>query len=253
MEHYRLREVGDGAWAAIANPDSRARANAGIVDLGDRTLVFDTFMDPAPARTLRDDAVRLTGRAPSVVVNSHWHADHVRGNQEFADAEIVSTLRTKELVETLGAERLEEHRREHAADASGIILTAPNATFDGRLELGRAELLTYGGGHTESDAFLYLPELELAFVADLVVIDTHPWVGDGDVFRWLGILARLEELDLLALVPGHGPVGVGDDIALLHAYLEDLRGLPANAEMPAEYSDLANAGLFARNLQALHR
>jgi glyoxylase-like metal-dependent hydrolase (beta-lactamase superfamily II) len=252
VEHYRLWQVGEGAWAAVANPGSKARANAGIVDLGDSTLVFDTFMDPVPALALRDDAVRLTGRSPGIVVNSHWHGDHVRGNQQFPDAEIVATARTKELVETRGRERLEEHRREDPDGLAGVEHTPPTTTFDTRRELGRAELLTYGGGHTDSDAFLYLPEEELAFVADLVVIDTHPWVGDGDVARWLGILARLEELDLLALVPGHGPVGVGDDIALMRAYLEDLRKLPAGAEMPPEYADLANEGLFARNLEALH-
>ena len=232
MEHYRLREVGEGVWAAVANPGSEARANAGVVDLGDETLVFDTFMHPAPARALRDDAERLTGRAPSLVVNSHWHPDHVNGNEVFAGAEIVSTSRTKELVET--------------ADA-----VPPTRTFDGELELGRARLLTYGGGHTESDALLYLPDDELAFVADLVVIDTHPWVGHGDVARWLDILARLEELDLVTLVPGHGPVGLGDDVTLMRAYLEQLRGLGPGDEMPAEFADLDNPGLFVRNLEAL--
>lgn len=232
MEHYRLREVGEGVWAAVASPGSEARANAGIVDLGDETLVFDTFMHPGPALALRDDAQRLTGRLPEIVVNSHWHADHVRGNQVFAGAEILATPRTKELVET--------------GDA-----VAPTRTFDGELDLGRARLLTYGGGHTESDAFLYLPDDELAFVADLVVIDTHPWVGHGDVARWLDILARLEELDLETLVPGHGPVGVGDDVALMRAYLEQLDRLRPGDDMPAELADLDNPGLFARNLEAL--
>ena len=233
MEHYRLREVAEGAWAAIANPEIKARANAGIVDLGDATLVFDTFMDPEPAQALRADAQRLTGREPAIVVNSHWHADHVRGNGVFPDAEIVATGRTKELMEAQAAEH------------------PPTVTFEDERDLGRARLLTYGGGHTESDAFLYLPEADVAFVADLVVIDTHPWVGHGDLRCWLDILSRLEELDLVTLVPGHGPGGLGDDIALMRAYLEQLGRLSPGDEMPAEFADLENPGLFARNLEAL--
>ena len=233
MEQYDLREVAEGAWAAVAAPGGEARANAGIVDLGDETLVFDTFMHRAPAEALRADARRLTGRDPSIVVNSHWHGDHVRGNEIFAGAEIVATPRTKELVEEQGAAH------------------APTATFDGERDLGRARLLTYGGGHTESDAFLHLPEDAVAFVADLVVIDTHPWVGHGDVASWLGILARLEELELDVLVPGHGPVGVGDDVALMRAYLEQIRRLRPGDEMPPELADLGNPGLFERNLEAL--
>ena len=233
MEHYRLREVAEGAWAAIASPEGNARANAGIVDLGDATLVFDTFMDPAPARALQADAARLTGREPSIVVNSHWHPDHVRGNRVFEGAEIVATARTKALVEEQEAE------------------LTPTTTFEGERDLGRARLLTYGGGHTESDAFLYLPDDGVAFVADLVVIDTHPWVGHGDVRRWLEILARLEELDLVALVPGHGPVGLSDDIALMRAYLDQIQRLRPGDEMPQELADLDNPSLFARNLEAL--
>ncbi len=44
--------------------------NAAIVDLGDRTLVFDTLATLQAARDLRAAAERLTGRAPAVVVNS---------------------------------------------------------------------------------------------------------------------------------------------------------------------------------------
>jgi metal-dependent hydrolase (beta-lactamase superfamily II) len=40
------------------------------------------------------------------VFNTHWHADHVLGNEKFADATIVSTAHTRELIATIGAERL---------------------------------------------------------------------------------------------------------------------------------------------------
>jgi cyclase len=45
--------------------------NAGIVDLGDRTLVFDPFLTRAAARELRSAAERLTGRTPALVVPGH--------------------------------------------------------------------------------------------------------------------------------------------------------------------------------------
>ena len=48
---FRLEQVADGAWAAISASDL-AIGNAGIVDLGGETLVFDTFWTPAAAREL---------------------------------------------------------------------------------------------------------------------------------------------------------------------------------------------------------
>src|SRR5262249_56517697 len=78
-------------------PGVGAMGNAAIVDLGERTLVFDTFLTTAAARELRETAERLTGRPASLVVNSHRHADHVMGNQVFVpDAVVISTANTRE-------------------------------------------------------------------------------------------------------------------------------------------------------------
>ncbi len=60
----------EGVYAALAVPSKDMAVNAAIVDLGDRTLVFDTLATLQAARGLRAAAERLTGRAPAVVVNS---------------------------------------------------------------------------------------------------------------------------------------------------------------------------------------
>jgi glyoxylase-like metal-dependent hydrolase (beta-lactamase superfamily II) len=252
--NYDLHEVGEGVWAAIVDDDLPAVGNAAIVDLGDATLVFDTTLSLELAERLREDARRLTGRDPSILANSHWHGDHMLGNQAFTGLRIVSTQRTKELIETVGAERLEANKaafREESPELLAIILTPPTETFDEVLDLGRAELLTYGGGHTESDAVLWVADAGVLLAADLVVIDSHAWVGDGDVPTWRLILDRLAELDPAAIVPGHGPVGTGDDIALMDAYLEELLRLEPGAPMPPEFADLAHPDVFERNLVAL--
>ena len=252
--NFELHEVADGVWAAIVDDDAPAVGNAAIVDLGDETLVFDTTMSFQLAQRLRKEAQELTGRDPGVLVNSHWHGDHILGNQSFTGKRIVSTGRTKELIETRAAERLEQNKQryeEEAPELHAIILTPPTETFEHRLELGRAELLTYGGGHTESDAFLWIPDAATLLAADLVVIDNHAWVGDGDVATWRKILKKLEELDPEVVVPGHGPVGTGDDIALMDAYLAELLRLEPGAPMPPEFADLGHPDVFERNLEAL--
>jgi glyoxylase-like metal-dependent hydrolase (beta-lactamase superfamily II) len=252
---YELNEVGDGVWAAIVDDDRPAIGNAAIVDAGDETLVFDTTLSFRLASQLREDARRLTGRDPAILVNSHWHGDHTLGNQSFADLRIVSTTRTKELVETVGAERLAENKKLYAdefPELHEVELTPPTEVFDDLLELGRAEVVTYGGGHTESDAVIWLADAAVLLAADLVVIDRHAWVGHGDVRSWREILARLGELDPEIVVPGHGPVGIGGDIDLMDAYLETLLGLEQGAPMPPELEDLADPEMFDRNMTALH-
>ena len=252
---YDLHEAGEGVWAAIVDDDPPAIGNAAIVDTGEETLVFDTTLSFRLAAQLREDAKRLTGRDPAILANSHFHGDHTLGNQSFAGIRIVSTGRTKELLETVGAERLAENKRlygDQYPELPEVELTLPTEIFDDVLELGRAELVTYGGGHTESDAFLWVADADILLAADLVVIDAHPWVGDGNVAAWRRILDRIAELDPETVVPGHGPVGVGDDIALMYAYFDELSRLEPGAPMPPEFEDLSHPDVFERNLIAVH-
>lgn len=251
---YDLHEVAGGVWAAIVDDDRPAVGNAAIVDAGDETIVFDTTLSVELADRLREDAKRLTGRDPTVLVNSHWHGDHTLGNQSFAGLRIVSTPRTKELVETVGADRLAQNKQLYSDEFPELLQvepTPPTETFDELFELGRAEVVTYGGGHTESDAVLWLADVGVLLAADLVVIDSHAWVGDGNVPSWRRILQLLEDLEPEVIVPGHGPVGTGDDIALVDAYLAKLLELAPGAPMPPEFEDLAHPDVFERNLAAL--
>jgi glyoxylase-like metal-dependent hydrolase (beta-lactamase superfamily II) len=263
--HFRLEQVAAGAWAAIALPDRGAVGNAGLVDLGGETLVFDTFFTPAAARELLEAAGALDLPPVSKVVNSHWHGDHVRGNQVFEEATIVSTRRTRELIATRDQERLAGLRQEleTSADAPPELVAAvaeieprlPDDVFDESLRLGRADLATYGGGHTESDGFLHLAEAAVLFAADLVLVRSHAWMGDGNPRAWREIAARLGELDFDVLVPGHGDVGGRRDLDDFRAYLEDIVAAAeehgANAPIPERYRDWAFEEGWARNLAFL--
>ena len=59
---FHLERIGEGVWAAIVERGTGAWGNAGIVALGNGTLVFDTFLTPAAARDLRAAAELLTGQ-----------------------------------------------------------------------------------------------------------------------------------------------------------------------------------------------
>src|SRR6476620_3443336 len=74
IQNFTIQQLAPGVWAAIQNDQfGKAICNAGIVDLGDKTLVFDPFMTPEAARELRSTAENLTGRPVSIVIDSHYH------------------------------------------------------------------------------------------------------------------------------------------------------------------------------------
>lgn len=265
--HFRLEELLDGVYAAIGIPGSGSGSNAGIIDLGDRTLVFDTFLTPQAGDDLRAAAERLTGRQVSYVINSHMHADHIHGNQAFAlDTPIVATSRTRELIAERGQDVIEQMKREAPAELQAqeaelaraqdeeqraalalkigenrelvacgarLALRLPEQTFDTKVVFHgarrAAELLTYGGGHTDSDAFLLLRDEKLAFLGDLLFVQSHLWMGDGNPDEWLRILRQLGELDLKTVAPGHGPVGTPEDFAPAARYIEAIQQIVGDA------------------------
>jgi len=304
-KHFRLQQLADGVYAAIHIDGGAAIGNAGIVDLGDRMLIYDTFMAPQAAEDLRTAAEALAGRPIDAVINSHWHNDHIWGNQVFsASTEIIATEETRRLFiatrghgayESFMAEaeaNLEATRAQFAATEEDgqrrqlalwidyhqsvvetkpvLQVRAPNLTFTERLAFHgtdrAAELITFVGGHTESDAVLFLPQEGIAFMSDLLFIGHHPYLGGGDPERFCHALEAVSDLAPELLVPGHGPVGTADSLTLMRQYVHTLDGLArkmvedGEAEekidamsIPQPYDDWLFAAFFPGNMHFLYQ
>jgi len=247
VTHAEHEPVAEGVTAAIAKPDKGAVGNAAIVDLGDTRLVVDTHVTHAAGRELREQAGTVLW-----VLNTHWHADHVLGNGEFDDATIVSTTRTRELMSTIGAERLAAAREEGSERELPDELRLPDETFEESRDFGRAQALTLGGGHTESDAVLLVPDAGVLIAGDLVVIGMQPWAGHGDPANWGAILERLLALDWQRVVPGHGPVSGREVIEPLRDYLLVLdEAVREDRELPERFRSWSGPEMWARNVEAL--
>lgn len=259
-DHFYLEQLADGVYVAIARDSGAAISNAGIIDLGDRSLVFDSFLTPWAGEDLRRIAELLTKRPVDTLINSHYHNDHIRGNQSFPrQTEIIATMKTESLMRSKGAQelnwdlenalvkltalekRLHQEKNDTKRRELGfwityyrviveslptLVLRFPNQTFDNEVvyhgSQRTARLISYGAGHTQDDAFLYLPEDGIAFLGDLLFIRCHPYVADGNLAAWLDYLKKIESLELKVAVPGHGPVGSQDDLRLLEKYLVTL-------------------------------
>ena len=111
-ENFNVIRLADGVYACIHKPGGRAIGNSGLVDNGESTIIFDTFLSPDAA----EEMLRLVGELKlspvKYVINSHFDNDHVRGNQVFPpDVKIISTKRTAELIaeeepKAIAAERI---------------------------------------------------------------------------------------------------------------------------------------------------
>jgi cyclase len=265
-QHFSLYELAEGVYAAIHAPGGWAQSNAGIIDTGDRTLIYDTFISPLATQDLLVAAQTLTGRSAHLVINSHYHNDHTWGNLAVpAGTDILSTGRTRAIIakretrldpsyhpyilQELGKtqsrlehatnERERAHARYFVVYYQAILNTlpllparVPNVVFQGELEFfgtKRRVRLIERGGHTASDAILYLPDDHIVFLSDLLFVQAHTYLEDGDPEELLQTMATIKELGADVLVGGHGSPGRVEDVDAMLDYVHEMQALVQQA------------------------
>lgn len=258
-KHFELEKLKDGIYAAIAKEGGGSVGNAGFIDLGCQTIVFDTFNTQQAAEDLNQFAKKITGQSVTWVINSHWHGDHIRGNQVFKDSHIISSHTTYEKMKELHPDRILKQKndipglsqyimslkeqktstddiqltnqinflKEIEASLPTLELVLPYLTFNEEITFQgtkrTAKLITLGGGHSFCDAMLYLPEEKVIFMGDLLFVETHPSLFEESYpENWIRVLNKITSLDIDIAIPGHGQVGKKSNITSLIEYLRDI-------------------------------
>lgn len=299
-QYFSLTSLADGVWAALSIPGTGSWSNAGIIDMGDQTIIFDAFATPTAANDLRIAAEKLTGRQATMVLNSHYHLDHVNGDQVFQNVPIISTRLTREqiaiqqpelikifknsteLLDQTKVEMEQEKNREKRQELESLLgeysmiikdterfkLTLPTITFDDKITLNgagmSAEFITYGGGHTISDSFLYLPKEQILFLADLMHIGYHADIRQGNVDHWMDILKEVKKLKIKKVVSGHGTIGTAKDLDDMIDYLRTIKQISLDwirnggtidkineIDIPKRYASYGAPSIFHYNIKSL--
>ena len=83
---YTVEKLADGVHAVIYNADVDVEGNTLIVVNDEDVFVVDANAGLATARATIAEIKKLTPKPVRYLVNTHWHDDHVFGNQAYADA-----------------------------------------------------------------------------------------------------------------------------------------------------------------------
>jgi glyoxylase-like metal-dependent hydrolase (beta-lactamase superfamily II) len=235
-----LRQLADGVYACEQEDRGLGWSNSGFVARGGG-LVVDTLYDLNLTRQMIGLYAGVHPDPARTLVNTHHNGDHCWGNQLFPDARIIAHRgcaerfhefppAQAETIRTMSdpPENLRRLQEEFSPfDFSGIVLTAPTDVIDGdtTIELDgiTAELLYVGPAHTEGDVIVHLPAEHVVFAGDVFFHRCTPIGWEGSTQRWIDALARIEALEPVAVVPGHGPVCGVDGVREMREYLEYVR------------------------------
>jgi glyoxylase-like metal-dependent hydrolase (beta-lactamase superfamily II) len=252
-------------YACIHKTGGAASSNAGIIDLGDRTLVVDAFNTVAAGRDLRATAEALFGRPVSTIVLTHFHDDHWIGASAFDAATLFLTSEaTRAACSEEAAELLEGFKDRAAWEAelrkaeaqletetderkrvglvNGISRTRytmaemadfqpryADAAFSGTMAFHGTkrvvDVRSLGRGHSADDVVVLLPQDGVAFVGDIGFFDTQPFMAYCDLELYRKQLHFFRESGFRVLVPGHGVVGGKPEVERELAYFDVLEDL----------------------------
>ena len=263
--HFTLELLTTGVCACVHRPGGGAYSNAGIIDLGGRTILVDALNTLAAGRDLRRIAEVLYERPVDTIILTHPHSDHWIGASAFDPSTIFLTTPTirdvcmewgaeimKGYQDTAGweawlkatEEQLQSERDERVRAGLEKTITSihyklaemdkfqpryADQTFKDAVtfqgDQRKAELRSLGRGHSEEDVVLLLPDDGIAFIGDVGFFATQPFMGYCNIDLYRQQLRFFLEADYEVLVPGHGPVGNKDDVAQQLQYMDMLEAL----------------------------
>jgi cyclase len=78
---FEVIQVANGVYAVIAKPG--IASNGAFIVNQDDVVVVDTHLRPSWARETIAEIKKVTDKPVRYVINTHWHRDHVQGNQAY--------------------------------------------------------------------------------------------------------------------------------------------------------------------------
>jgi glyoxylase-like metal-dependent hydrolase (beta-lactamase superfamily II) len=201
----RIERVAEGVWALVSTPleDRRTLCNGGIVAGRSGVVLIEAYGSDAGARWMAEQAKRLTGRSPTHVILTHYHADHtggLRGVRELGAPAILATPVTR------------DYSRQNR-DAPNEILnraTPLDTIRPTELDLGdRSLVIVPRRGHTDSDVTIEISDPSVVFCGDLVWNGMFPNYVDATPSRLTQAVRLMRATGAQTYVPGHGAIADG--------------------------------------------
>jgi len=226
-----LERVGEGTWAMISTPlggDRTTVCNGGIVAGRDAVLVIEGFFQPQGARWVAEQAHQLTGRWPTHLALTHWHADHANGITGYGREEGGAP-----------ALRATEATRDQSIEANRANAATVAALREAELlPPGVPSVLDLGGrvvravpldGHTTSDLALEVEDQSVLFGGDLIWNGMFPNYVNATPSRLSVSVRALRREATTLYVPGHGGLARQSDLNRYLDLLDEVERAARNA------------------------
>jgi glyoxylase-like metal-dependent hydrolase (beta-lactamase superfamily II) len=190
--------------------------NVGIVVGSRAVLIIESGLGSASGQTILEEARRIAGARPLYVIATHFHPEHIGGEQAFASASpsatVLRPLAQQREIEEGGAAVIEMFRgmsSDNRLLLKDFSFRSADIVFDGAmtLDLGGVivDIVRAGPAHTDGDIAFFVREDGVLFTGDVVQQNYAPlMMGEhSSLASWLAQIDKLEKLPARIIVPSH--------------------------------------------------
>lgn len=179
-------------------------------------LIDSSFATAVPH--IREAIATVSSDAPHALVNTHWHVDHVDGNEGMhaAGYHVIAHEKTKERMS-----RPAEMKLMHFSLPAYPEGAIPSTTFADSMKHDHngdsVALVHYDPAHTDTDIYIHFHNADVLHCGDIFFNKMYPFIDEGSGGSIGGtIVAAQKSLTLASektkIIPGHGPLGNKADL-----------------------------------------
>ena len=186
-------------------------------------LIDSSFSTAVPH--IKEAIAAVSNDAPHALINTHWHIDHVDGNEGMhaAGYKVIAHDKTKTRM-SVPAEMKLFHMNIPAYPVGAL----PSTTFADTMKHNHngdtVEFVHYDPAHTDTDIYIHFQNSDVLHLGDIFFNKSYPFIDEGSGGSIGGTINAAQKSlglagDKTKIIPGHGPLG---DKADLKAYIDML-------------------------------
>jgi len=171
-------------------------------------MIDDQYAPLTPA--IREIVGRLTDQPVRFVVNTHWHGDHVGGNESLGEtgSVIVAHENVRKRMSTEQFMELFDRKVDASPDIALPVITFTDGV-NFHLNGDTMRVVHVANAHTDGDAVVYFTEADVLHMGDVYWNGLYPLIDTGSGGSPRGVVAAVDAVlpmitDNTRIIAGHG-------------------------------------------------
>jgi glyoxylase-like metal-dependent hydrolase (beta-lactamase superfamily II) len=205
-----------------------AGGNIGVSVGDDGVIVIDDQYAPLTPK-IQEAISKLSQKPIKFVINTHWHGDHVGGNENLAAAGAV-IIAHDNVRKRMSSEQFVALMNRKVPPSPEKALPIVTFTSDITLHFNGEDIhvMHVDPTHTDGDSVVVFPKAKVIHMGDCYMTISYPFVDISSGGSFDGFIATSDKIVGMAdattkIIPGHGPLSNKADLKAWHDMLVEIR------------------------------